>query len=701
MKKEDEIESSYLPTLTPPKAPSSSSAANYSTSLESTTAMTNEYNASTPTATPTLMVPSSHPIDLVPSHIPTHNVTTKTSAGPSLLPSVAPSPLNTTFEPTIEKVDRPSLRPSTSPSLSAQSGLAVTMTSPTSTTLVSSKPTLRNEPEISSLDSDLVFSSGNSEEDLLNINDGDSEPNAGVGIGFGLLLVAPLVILVVGIICEIKRRKRRRKRKKKEILPLRNTPIPKDHVMAHTRQDAMSIRDIQIIRSVPATYVAGKEAEAESRKAASRLGVSESLKRFKDKSAVQEMRNVTGAAKDTNKTANRVSMFESVKRDISNTDTSAPNMSRTSVSDAKMTQTAASRVGVSESLKRFKDTSAVKEMRNVTGDAKKTQKAASNVGISKSLTKRETNTKVASAPIMSRTSASDAKETQKAASRAGICESLKKEKSTNDTSVVQEIKDVTGNGDTPFQNTQIAASALTMSKERTTSKESGAIEKKNAATDSGVASSKNEATTVVAATFPGDVSVSSSISTKSSGSIQSMTRYAIKTKNLGAKETKESTADPATGTQKDHATRQLTKIAPNTNEETVIAETSAGGESRPKSEISAKDASAEKVTRKEYTLDTGTLDEISVRSSSSTQSSESVQSMTRFTTKSTKSVTETKAKKEVGDKVVDTKVENSKNSARIVKKDDAANFFEMLSTLQQFFDCNVDISSQNSPRTPS
>lgn len=554
------------------------------------------------------------------------------------------------------------------------------MTYPSST-IRSSKPTLRNEPTTSSLDGDLVFSSGNSEGDLPNVN-GNSEPNAGVGIGFGLLVVTPLVILVVGIIYEIKRRKRRRKRKK-AILPLQNTPIPKDVAMTHTRQNAASVQGRQIIRSAPITRVADKTTKAE---------------------ICEISAKGTDAMKETKEATAAVATFQKIRS--LQIRRSVPTMSTTSASDAKETQKATSRVGISESLKKFKDTSAVQRMRGVTGDAKETRKDVSCDGISKSL-KREISTKDTSAPIMSRTSASGANEPQKAASRVGISESLKKELSTNDTSAVQEMKRVTGDGDT-FQQ----SSAPTTSTES-----AGAVENKKAATDSGVVSSlkreivaketrKKEATTVVTATFSAEMSVSSSISTQSSGSIQSMTSFAIKsTKNLGAKKTKESIADVTT--HEDHATRQITKnVHQSTQEETVRVETSESGESRPTSEISAKDANVEKVTREEYTLSTITPDEVCVQSSSSTQSSESIQSMTRFAIKSTKRVIETNAKKEADDEGVststdDTKVVTAINSSRIVKKDDAATFFEMLSNLQHFFDCNVDISAGNSPRTPS
>ena len=635
--KEVEIEPSYPTTLTP-----TSSATNYSTSFESTTAMTNEYNTTTPTATPTLLVPSLHPIDLASSLIPTHHLTTKPSAGPSQPPSVAPSPLITTFEPTIAKVevvDRPSLRPSTSPSSSTQNGLAVIMTSPSSATLLSSKPTLRNEPTSSSLESDLVFSSGNSEGDLPNVN-GNSEPNAGVGIGMGLLVVTPLVILVVGIIYEIKRRKRRRNRKK-TILPLRSTPTPKDLVMTHTRQNATSIQDRQIIGSDLITRLADKATKAV---------------------ICERSAKSTHAIKETKEATADVATSQNIRPQIR---ASVPITSTTSASDAKETQDVASRVGMSESLK------------------------------------REMSIKDTSAPNMSTTSASDAEDTHKDVCRVGISESLKKEMSTKDTRAVKEMKNVTSGA--LFQNTQIVASAPTTSIES-----AGAVKRKKAATDSGVASNlkkeivvkdaRKQAITAVAATFSDEMSVSSSISTKSSGSIQSMTRFVIKSmKNLSANEKRESTTDATN--QEDHATRQFTQIIQSTQEESFTIETSTIGESRPKSEISAKHANAEKVTREEgeYTLDT--------RSSSSTQSSESIQSMTRFAISSTESVVETTAKNKADDRGVgrtdDANMENSTNSSRIVKKDDAVTFFEMLSTLQHYFDCNVDISAGNSPRTPS
>eukprot|EP00984_Skeletonema_dohrnii_P019639 scaffold9443_cov162-Skeletonema_dohrnii-CCMP3373.AAC.3 len=599
----------------------------------STTVMTNEYNTTKPSATPTLLMLTSPPIDLVPSHIPTYTSIVK----PSSRPFVPPSLLITTIEPTIAaKVDLPSQRPSSSPSSSTHHDLAITAPSPSSTT-TTKKPTPSKNPSSSSLESDLVFSSGNIEGDLLSEDD-NSEANAGVGIGMGLLVITPLAILVLGIIYEIKRRQRRRNRNK-TVLPLRNTPISKDHVTAHKRQNATRVQNTQNVRSIPTTNAAGKDAVKETMKALTRVDIASSSKEISTKCAsfVKETKEATA--------------------DVATSQTSAPTTGTTRASDAKEKNEAATRVDIARSLKRVdsdKDASAGQEMKNATGGGDSVQ----NNQIARSI------------PTTSKASAEAeaAAETKKAAIHVGIASNLNREISVKDAIVVRET---------------------------------------NESSD--------------------EISVNSSSSTRSSGSIQSMTSLIIRKrpKNLSAKETKESSASIAT--QKDHVTRQIAAVVQRTQTQTArdssrstirvgaateAKEVVAGVDfaNRSKSEISTKGASAEKETKEATSANATTLpDEVSVNSSSSTQSSESIQSMTSFAIKikRTKSVIAAKdLKKDIDDVDVSTspdktRVKNTTNSSRIVKKDDAATFFEMLSTLQQFFDCNGDISTGNSPSTSS
>jgi len=600
----------------------------------STTVMTNEYNTTKPSATPTLLMPTSPPIDLVPSHIPTYTSIMK----PSSRPSVPPSLLITTIEPTIAaKVDLPSQRPSSSPSSSTHHDLAITVLSPSSTTTKKPTPskTPSKNPSSSSLESDLVFSSGNNEGDLLNEDD-NSEANAGVGIGMGLLVITPLAILVLGIIYEIRRRQRRRNRNK-TVLPLRNTPISKDPVTAHTRQNATRVQNTQNVRSIPTTNEGGKD-----------------------------------AVKETTKTLTRVDTGE-------------------------MSTKCASFV-------------------------KETKEETANVATSQSIRPQI----ITSAPTTGKTSASDATEMNEAVTRVDIDRSLKRVSIDKDASVGQEMKNATGGGDS-VQNTQIARSIPTTSK----ASAEAAAETKKAATDVGIASSLDREISVKDAIVvretnesSDEMSVNSSSSTRSSGSIQSMTSLIIQKspKNLSAKETKESSASIAT--QKDHVTRQIAAVVQRTQTQTdrdssrstisvgaatEAKEVVAGVDiaNRSESEIT-KGASAEKEMKEATNANATTLpDEVSVNSSSSTQSSESIQSMTSLIIqKSPKSVIAAKdLKKDIDDVDVSsspdkTRVKNT-NSSRIVKKDDAATFFEMLSTLQQFFDCNGDISTDNSPSTSS
>ena len=213
----------------------------------STTALTSEYDLTRPSASPTLQMPTSPSTDLVSLHIPTNNSTTKLTE-----PSVPPSILIATIEPTIANVDLPSQSPSSFPSSSIHH-LAVTVPSPNFTTPLSKKPTLSKDPTSSSLESDLVFTSENSEEDFLNVDDENVDNNPGAGIGMGLLVVTPVAILVVGIIYEIKRRKRRNRNK--TILPLRNNPTQKYHVTRQARQSATKVQNenAKIDRSVPSS----------------------------------------------------------------------------------------------------------------------------------------------------------------------------------------------------------------------------------------------------------------------------------------------------------------------------------------------------------------------------------------------------------------------------------------------------------------
>jgi hypothetical protein len=131
-------------------------------------------------------------------------------------------------------------------------------------------------------------------------------------------------------------------------------------------------------------------------------------------------------------------------------------------------------------------------------------------------------------------------------------------------------------------------------------------------------------------------------------------------------------------------------------------------------EIIVKNAGAAKETKK-ATTDVSTLPDddemMSVKSSSSSissQSSGSVMSMTSLVIeRGAKSVSDAKGSREATDYVGTStdksraRVKNSNNSSRIVKKDDAVTFFDMLSTLQIFFDCNGDITTNSSTRTPS
>ncbi|KAK1735179.1 hypothetical protein QTG54_014245 [Skeletonema marinoi] len=586
----------------------------------STTVMTNEYNTTKPSATPTLLMPTSPPIDLVPSHIPTYTSIVK----PSSRPTVPPSLFITRIEPTIAaKVDLPSQRPSPSPSSSTHHDLAITAPSPSSTT--TKKPTPSKNPSSSSLESDLVFSSRNNEGDLLNEDD-NSEANAGVGIGMGLLVITPLAILVLGIIYEIKRRQRRRNRNK-TVLPLRNTPISKDPVTAHKRQNATRVQNTQNVRSIPTTNAAVKDAAKETTKAVTRVD-----------------------------TASRRSA---------------------------------------------KCASFVKE----------TKEATANVATSQSIRPQI----ITSAPTTGKTSASDATEMNEAVTRVDIDRSLKRVSIDKDASVGQEMKNTSGGGDS-VQNIQVVRSIPTTCK----ASAEAAAETKKAATHVGnaiVVRESNESSD--------EMSVNSSSSTRSSGSIQSMTSLIIQktSKNLSAKETKESSASIAT--QKDHVTRQIAAVVQRTQTQTArdssrstisvgaateAKEVVAGVDiaNRSKSEISTKGASAENETKEATNTNATNLpDEVSVNSSNSTQSSESIQSMTSLIIqKSPKSVIAAKdLKKDIDDVDVSsspdkTRVKNT-NSSRIVKKDDAATFFEMLSTLQQFFDCNGDISTDNSPSTSS
>jgi len=582
----------------------------------STTVMTNEYNTTKPSATPTLLMPTSPPIDLVPSHIPTYTSIVK----PSSRPSVPPSLFITTIEPTIAaKVDLPSQRPSPSPSSSTHHDHAITAPSPSSTT-TTKKPTPSKNPSSSSLESDLVFSSGNNEGDLLNEDD-NSEANAGVGIGMGLLVITPLAILVLGIIYEIKRRQRRRNRNK-TVLPLRNTPIS------------------QNVRSIPTTNAAGKDAVKETTKAVTRVDIAERSTKC-ERSA-----KCASFVKETKEATANVATSQSIRPQI----TSAPTTGKTSASDATEKNEAVTRVDIDRSLKRVsidKDASVGQEMKNTSGDGDSVQ----NLQVVRSI------------PTTCKASAEAAAETKKAAT-LGTASNLNREISVKDAIVVRET---------------------------------------NESSD--------------------EMSVNSSSSTRSSGSIQSMTSLIIQQspKNLSAKETKESSASIAT--QKDHVTRQIAAVVQRTQTQTdrdssrstisvgaatEAKEVVAGVDiaNRSKSEIT-KGASAEKEMKEATNANATTLpDEVSVNSSSSTQSSESIQSMTSFAIKSTKSVIAAKAlKKDIDDVDVSTSPDKTRvkntNSSRIVKKDDAATFFEMLSTLQQFFDCNGDISTGNSPSTTS
>ena len=570
----------------------------------STTVMTNEYNTTKPSATPTLLMPTSPPIDLVPSHIPTYTSTVKPSSRPSAPPSVL----------------IPSQRPSSSPSSSTHHDLAITAPSPSSTTTTTKKPTPSKNPSSSSLENDLVFSSGNNEGDLLNEDD-NSEANAGVGIGMGLLVITPLAILVLGIIYEIKRRQRRRNRNK-TVLPLRNTPIS------------------QNVRSIPTTNAAGKDAVKETTKAVTRVDIAERSTKC-ERSA-----KCASFVKETKEATANVATSQSIRPQI----TSAPTTGKTSASDATEKNEAVTRVDIDRSLKRVsidKDASVGQEMKNTSGDGDSVQ----NLQVVRSI------------PTTCKASAEAAAETKKAAT-LGTASNLNREISVKDAIVVRET---------------------------------------NESSD--------------------EMSVNSSSSTRSSGSIQSMTSLIIQQspKNLSAKETKESSASIAT--QKDHVTRQIAAVVQRTQTQTdrdssrstisvgaatEAKEVVAGVDiaNRSKSEIT-KGASAEKEMKEATNANATTLpDEVSVNSSSSTQSSESIQSMTSFAIKSTKSVIAAKAlKKDIDDVDVSTSPDKTRvkntNSSRIVKKDDAATFFEMLSTLQQFFDCNGDISTGNSPSTTS
>eukprot|EP00986_Skeletonema_menzelii_P009337 scaffold4236_cov133-Skeletonema_menzelii.AAC.5 len=635
--------------LTYPMTSTSSAAASASASPAETfwgkfesTFLTNEYNATAPA----LPMPTSPPTEFVTSHVPTHNSTTKPSASPSMLSSyVAPLELvrphlpthNSTTKPSaghslLPSVDLPSRKTSLSPSSSAHNDLMAT-------THLSNK---RKQPTSSSLESDLAFSSGNSEGDLLNVND-SSEPNAGLGIGMGLLIITPLAMLVVGIIFEIKRRQRRRK---KVILPLRNSHIPKDRVTKRKRQDAAS--HWESFYPLTPIWVQGTRGT----RTAPTTGV---------------------AAKDTAKVTPKAVATRSSKRAIS-----------------------------------AKGTDAVKETKEVTADVAPFQSIRPQI--------------ITSSPTKCTTSASGAEETNEDVSCIEICRNLKREICTKNASAIQETKDLAGDG------AQIDASAPITSNESI-----GAdIETKKAATHVATASSgereisvndvrvereTKDASTDVASTTFDEVSASSSISTHTSGSVESMTGLIIKRspKNLSVKKSTEST--DSADMQQDCVTRQIETIAESTQKQTVrdksegdVAEFNdlvAGDDrisSRSKNEIGAKGANA-KTTNEATTADTNTLpDEVSVKRSSSTQSSESIQSMTSYVIKSTKSLIETKDSKNdsVDAPTDETRAENSTNSSRIVKMDGAAtSFSEMLSNLQLFFDCNGDIFNGSSLRIPS
>jgi hypothetical protein len=673
-----ELEAAGLIGQIPPSTCDSLQDPSFLASCEcSTSVRTNEYNTTISSANTTLLMPTFSPTELVPSLIPTNNPTAKPSVSHSMLPSVHPSILITTIEPS--KVDLPSLRPSSSPSSSTQD-LAITAPSLSSTTL---QPVRWKEPTSSTLDSDLdlMFSSGNSEGDVLNV-DNDAKPNAGLGIGLGLLVITPLAILVIVIIFEIKRRQRTRNRNK-TILPLRSTATQKAHVLRRTRNGAMSVQIIpptnatkvcdvtERKKSIPRvsskTEISAKDARAKREMKAATIAYIATLQSTQTaRCALATNATSSGATNEMNgEVRSRNQAMLSIKSAPTQTDhvtsqiatgarkiqmdTSVPTTSATSVGAASETKEASSL----KSEKRVKRVGSEKEMKDVpshvatfpdvksekraistpkersannANEAKESKEATDDVATERVHVTRQSATIVPNpqnvrCSLSSATSINAATERMEAVTDVARASSLNSEISAKD-----ELKEETGNGDTSTDNMN-------------------AIKRAD--------------------------------STHSSGSISSERRAESE-----AKESKEATDDADT-------CKKESRVK-NTN-----CEKEDHSASTPSSAVKKTDATT--FYEMLSTLATSTDNMNAIKRADSTHSSGSISSE-----RSAKSA-EIEAKESDADtsrkesRVKNTNCEKEDHSASTtssaVKKTDATTFYEMLSTLQHVFDCNGDTAA--------
>ena len=621
-----------------------------------------------PSASPTLAISTSPQID-PSSRFPSY-MSTKPSQKLSLPPSISPSIQSTTpVHATTIEPSTASQIPSSLPSLSSNH-LHSIATSPTATEAIpSKKPTSKDRPS-QSFQSDLMFSSGSAEEDSQDLEE-DKESNAGVGIGIGLLVVTPVVMLVLGILYEIKRRKRRR-RAKNTILPLQsanNLALEDSFMRSKRAQNKQSA--VQSITAI----IPRKEAIQDTK--------------CLDREKVMNSSNCKINTKEAT-----FSAFQS---------TQIVKRLATSPSPTK-----AVAVPAGLNSERISATRAIFIRDEIA--AERVTNPSEHMRINSSISEQSSDSIQSMTHLAVRTvkSVIDTKESK--ISNERVTAQNEDILASQNTEAIGKMSKIVLHRGIPAEVNENVAGAVGVARMKSDTSTVGtrAIQEMKGQTENHIPISTDE------------VSLSSSISEKSSDSIQSMTRLAIKTVKNASRATeskKSSTVVKASDSNNDKSRSELCRSVVASAEKntcaiiereemsmkeafTLVDEESVGSSSSTQSSASVQSMTRLAVKRTKHVSDAITdrteastaeafilADEVCESSSNSTRSSASVQSMTSLAVKRTKSAEETKeSTNNVGTSTDETIRKDPKSL--ITKKNDPATFLEMLNSLPQFFDCN-------------